>query len=359
MKNLLTIAIVLSTATAFATRARNTALGNSLHIADFYSPENLSANANTFTMETGSTAADVQNLTTTSDASKTAEGTLIKSTDMGVFGITLGHQEGLIYSQRSNSGVATVDAQQNPIQLGYGMKMSDMNVGFGLVYSKYDDKTAKQSETSTAVKAGVSNSLFYVNGMITVADSFKDDTANTEYKGEPSIALKAGYNINADTSVHATVTKSGYKSSSAGTTTKEIDNLGVQAMIIDTVKKEGSSFFYGAGLAMANAKEKVADKKIESMYMPFIFGLEATATSWMTLRGSVTQNVLISKEKDELTGKDVDPSANTTAVAVGAGFGLGKVTLDTTLQGLVSNATTSQQVNGTDLLAKAGLTYNF
>lgn len=373
MKKLLTIALVLASVNAMATRARNTALQYSPHIPDFYSPENLGLNADSLTIEVGTTGlapalvapatfttGDVTNLSTTSDASKLAEGTLIKSFDFGIVGITLGHQEGLVYKMRKAAAVAgvnattllnNIDAQQNPIQLGYAMKLSDMNVGFGLVYSKYEDKTAAaEKESSIGVKAGVSAGAFFVNGLVMVDDKYEN--AGASYKGKPSFSINGGWHFTADTSLLANVTSSGYKTAAAGTDTLDVENMSATVKVVDTVKADAMSFFYGAGLTWSSGKEKVADATNEGLSLPVILGIEAGATSWLTLRGSVSQDVLISKAKDSVAGTDFDPAANNTQFAAGLGLNFSKVVADLAL---VKNTNT----NTDDGFAKLGLTYKF
>ena len=96
-----------------------------------------------------------------------------------------------------------------------------------------------------------------------------------------------------------------------------------------------------------------------TMQLPFVIGLEADAASWLTLRGSVTQTVLINDEKTTngpTTVSDLSPGANNTNFSAGAGLKFASVTLDGTLFKAVGG---SQTVNSANLLAQVGLTYNF
>lgn len=349
MKHLLTIAIVISTGTAFASsRARTTALGNSAHIADFYSPENTLAGGELFRIETGKTAA-----TSTTDG---AEGTLTKSLgDLGKVTLTLGHLDASVTEGRSNIIAPTPDDrfQQNPIELSYATKLADLGVGAGLIYSNYNDKTNSIKENTMGLKLGAITSAYYANARIIFTDKY--ESAAADYKGKTHISLKGGMNF--DTlSVHGKIIMSGYELAAVDESSTLIS---VEA--IDAIKKDGHEFFYGVGLTSFNSKDKgTADSKTTDMYLPFIIGLETKATSWLTFRGSVTQNVLISNSKTEAGGSttaETNPGLNTTTYAAGVGIEAGKFLIDGTIMN--DAAANNQAINTTDMLAQVGLTYNF
>ncbi len=366
MKNLLTIAIVLSSVSAFATRARVTALGNSPHLIDVAqsSPDQVFGLGDSLTIESGSTTLNPA----TASANQFAEGTLYKSMGEGKFGLVLGHQDALIYGLRSTvaGGFTSMKAQQNPLELSYTMKLSDMAVSAGLIYSNYNKKAgattppAEEKESSMGVRVGVSNSMFYGNAKLIVADKYEDVTSTDEYKGKMGIDLKGGMNFGDSLSAHANITSAGFKLSDSTGDKADVDFMAISVKVVETIKKDGNHFFYGAGLATASLKEKKNDIKTSTLNMPLIIGLEAPATSWLTLRASVTQDVLLSNEKTDdasnpAADTEVNPGLNTTTYAAGASLVFNKVSIDGTL----TNAGTTQDINATDLLGTVGLTYNF
>lgn len=343
MKKALLLSIVLVAGVAQAkhtNRSRNQALQFSPHILNFYSPENLNYYANTLTVETGSTTDGVTDLDTAERLNQNAEGTLIKTFDFGTLGVTMGHQEDIITSNRIASGVVGIDGQQNPIQIGYGMKVSDLNVGAALVYSNYNDKASAvdTKESTMGIKAGVLTSAFYANAMLMFTDKY--ETAAADYKGDLGVQLNGGYFLTPDTGIHATVISKGFKEDTSGA---EQTSLSAKVMVIDTLNSEAGQFFYGAGILWGKDEDKAADVKTDILALPVIFGLEVNANSWLTVRGSVSQNVLLSKDGDQ------DPSLNTTTFAGGLGLNFNKISVD----GAVTTSA-NEYVGG-----KASVTYMF
>ena len=362
MKNLLTIAIVLSSVSAFATRARVTALGNSPHLTDVASstPDQLLGLGDSLTIESGSTTL----APSTANASKNAEGTLYKSMGDGRLGVVLGHQDALVYGLRTQAAAAitSIKGQQNPLEVSYAMKLSDMNFGAGIIYSNYEDKVASEKESTMGVRVGVSNSMFYGNVKLIAADKYETVVASVkkEYKGKMGFNLNGGMNFGETLSAHANITSTGVKVASAGADVGDYDAMTISVKLIEAIKKDGNHFFYGAGLSTSSSKEKLADSKSSTLNLPLIIGLEATATSWLTLRASVSQDVLLSNEKTEdattpANDSETNPGLNSTKYAAGASLVFNKVSIDGTL----TNGAGNQTVNGTDLLGTVGLTYNF
>lgn len=366
MKKLLTLALVLASANAFASRAGNTALGNSVHIADAYSPEVIAASSEYFSIETGKTAvtqAAGQN-------ALNAEGHLVKSVGPGFLSLGIGHLDSTIFATRSvaAAGVTTMKPQQNPLEISYGMKMDNMNVGAGLIYSNYETKegTLKDKESSMGLKLGVSTDLFYGRLKVIFADNYKDSTtagSEVEYKGKTAFVVSGGMNFGS-TSVHAQISQTGGKITSAGTDVANGDKTEISLKAVETIKNDGNDFFYGAGLTTSSSKETVGDTKETTLNLPLIIGLEASATSWLKLRASVTQDVLLSNtKKDDATtpanNVETNPGLNTTHFAAGAGIAYNKIVIDATLANDTTTDTSKQKINLDNLLGTVGVSYKF
>ena len=201
--------------------------------------------------------------------------------------------------------------------------------------------------------------MFYGNVKLIAADKYENTAgANfNEYKGKMGIDLKGGLNFGETLSAHANIMTAGAKTAINGTDKADFDSMLISVKLIDAVKKDGNHFFYGAGLSTTTSKEKIADSKSSTLNLPLIIGLEATATSWLTLRASVSQDVLLSNEKTEggLTPSETNPGLNTTKYAAGASLAFNKISID----GTITNGGTNQSINGGDLLGTVGLTYNF
>lgn len=376
MKKLLTLALVLTSATAFATRSRVTALGNAAHLVDvasvYRNPSDIMTLGDSLTIESGktyTTAGSPDSILTTT-ATGGAEGLMIRSMGDAKFALSLGHADADIFANRNNArtlnaAVATV-RQQNPIEFTYGMKSGDMNIAGTLTYSNFENKTvgSEQKENSMGLKAGVTAGALNATLALTLADKWEAGTGATlnDYKGKSAIAATVGYDVMSDLYVYGNLKTGGYKATVATVDVLDVESMTIGVGAISKIKKDGAEFFYGAGLTSLSQKEKAtvgAESTNKEMHMPLIIGLEAEANSWLTLRGSVTQNLLLvdsvkTETAPATTVTDTNPGANSTTLAAGAGLKFNKVAVD----GSILTAGT-QTINSGNLLAQVGLTYAF
>lgn len=367
MKQLLVIAIALASTTAFASRARMTSLGNSKHVIDtqriYMNPANMFSFGDFVNLESGTGQ--------TATAGTNAEGLLVRSMGDAKMGLSLGHRSenassfGLraFYAgaAAASGAVATVAAnQQNPIELSYGMKSGDMTWAATLVYSNYNDKVNDVKETSTGLRLGALMGAWDFSLGLGLGNTAK--TSTIDFKGTSGISAYAGYMMDS-TYLFGEVVLAGAKMSVSGNEVTKVDQTKITLGAVESVKKDGNEFFYGASLVSLNRKNnKTAaaadDEKVTELSLPFIVGLEAEATSWMTLRGSLTQTVFLDNSKTETNGTattELAPGDNNTVAAFGTGLKFNKVTVDGSFQGLVAG----QNLNGDTLLTTVGLTYMF
>lgn len=365
MKQLLVIAVALASVNAFATRARVNALGNSPHLIDtqtvYGNPADMFfVGGDYVTIETGKTSA-----TTLNDG---AEGMVVRSMGDAKMGLSLGHDSDVALQQRGSVAALFPSKvnylQQNPIELTYGMKTGDMAWAGTFVYSNYKSKTGiNEKEDSMGIRAGLRMGALDAKLGLGLANNYQNDT-DGKFKGTLSASIGAGYSMD-NLYFNGFFRQAGWKTeNAAGTETAKIDYNTIQANVTSSHKKDGSEFFYGAGLANSTTKNGTAPEvKTTSLTLPVWMGLEVDAASWAVLRGSITQTVLINDSKKETTpaaGGDYEfsPGANNTVVNVGAGIKFNKITLDGSLEGLSGGAAT-QQLNGNTLLGSVGMTYMF
>jgi hypothetical protein len=380
MKNILTLAIILTSATAFATRSRMASLGNSPHLTDintiYGNPADLLSHKDSLTLETGKSNLAFPGDTSTSAG---AEGLLIRSMGDAKMGLSLGHDNGTVFTHRSlmitnagnNTGVLT---QQNPFALMYGSKAGDMDWGASLEYSNHVNKLtgAEAKESSMALNFGARTSMWdaAVNVLLTNAwENGTEATVKNEFKGNSGFAISGGYNVASDLYVYGNITSGGFKST---ITTANVaadgvayDQMDYKLGVVSTVKQDANEFFYGVALASTSLNQKTtgiatAAAKSTTMTLPLIIGMEADAASWLTLRGSVTQTVLINDDKVSPDvgnpSKDLSPGNNNTKFAAGAGLKLNAVTLDGSI---LTGGSQNLNAGAGNLLAEVGLTYNF
>lgn len=368
MKKLITLALVLSSATAFATRSRMTALGNSPHLIDvstvYGNPSDMMSLGDSLTIESGTTNV-LPTTATANSPSQGAEGLMIRSMGDAKFAISLGHDDDTIFASRKGANSATVVtiAQQNPIELSYGMKSGDIAFAGTLVYSNFQNKLAgsEEKENSMGVKLGATAAAWKATLGLTLADKWEKGTgaALDDYKGS-GFDVNASYNVMTDLYVYGGVKSAGYKTTDATVDAKDVTTMTIKVGAINWIKKDGVEFFYGAELNNEDKKDKVTatDLKSKKMKMPLTIGLEASANSWLTLRGSVSQTLLlVDTEKVETgatTTTELSPGANSTTLAAGAGLKFDKVSVDGSIL-----AAGSQVINSANMLGQVGLTYAF
>ncbi|MEQ1875544.1 MAG: hypothetical protein ABL958_02795, partial [Bdellovibrionia bacterium] len=120
--------------------------------------------------------------------------------------------------------------------------------------------------------------------------------------------------------------------------------------------------FWTAGARMMEANTDFSvvgsnDIKETLTTLPLTLGLEVPANSWLALRASVKQSVLIHKNKlsDALNDLETD-GLDSTVVSAGASISFDQFSIDSTLAGADNGTGT---INGNNLLANVGMKYTF
>lgn len=363
MKKLLLIAVAFAAINAEATRARVSALANSPHLVDtqtvYTNPADIFALGSDYvTLETG--------LVSGTTATNGAEGMIVRSMNDAKWGLSLGHDSAnaSAWSLRGAAAAGGFNfSQQNPVEFTYGAKAGDISWAGTFVYSAYNNKTPGlvgntiEKESSMGLRAGARAANWDASlglGLTSTVDQADDD----KYTGTPSISLAGGYQMDA-WYLSGRIATAGFKTEIGGLEAQKYTNTSINVAATSEVKKDGSSFFYGAGLTNTTSSETVADTKTSSLSLPLWMGVEVDAASWLTLRGSATQTLqLVNNSKEETGGtttSEFAPGANDTTVSAGVGLKFNKITVDGTLQ--ATNSATSQELNGNSLLTMLGMTY--
>lgn len=375
MKKLLVIAVALASVNAFATRARTNSLGSSVHLIDtntvFTNPADMfSVGGDYVNLESGASNLGSNTVAPAQAAGgNDAEGMVVRSMGDAKMGLAIGHDSALGLQVRGLAVASFTNArnyyQQNPIELSYGMKTGDMSWAGTLVYSNYQSKTGtNEKENTTGLRFGARSGNWDAFLGLGLANTYQNDT---DGKFTGTLGLRVGAGMWMDTIyVNGTIQSAGYKvENAAGTETSKVTGNQIDLKVVDSRKKDGNEFFYGAGLSSYTSKDSDGTEvKVNMLSLPVVIGLEQKANSWLTLRGSVTQTVLINNSKVETsttTVSETAPGANNTKVAVGAGLNFDKVSVDGTLSGLSTSSAgaANQQLDGNNLLAQVGLTYMF
>jgi hypothetical protein len=390
MKKLLVIAVALASVNAFATRARVNALGNSVHLIDTTTVHSNPADmffvgGDYVTAEAGIGSSPSSDATggNARNGNNNAEGMVVRSWGDAKAGLSLGHlsplstqMRGLAAAPAANGGLNAFPnrgnyLQQNPIGLFYGMKAGDLAWAGSLVYSNYASKTGlNEKESTLGLTGGFRMGAMDARLGLGLGNTYQND-ADGKFTGTNGITAAFGYWLDT-TYLAANLTTAGFKieqpaGGPAGDKGKfQTTSIGISAT--NSMKKDGSEFFYGAGLQ--NTENKITsgtNPEVTStvLALPVILGLEVDATSWLVLRGSVTQSIplLVSSKTSSsaATTTDSAPNANNTTFAAGAGLKFNKISLDGTLLNNADAAgTNANQTVGTNaLLAQVGMTYMF
>jgi len=428
MKKLLVIGSVfaLVSTSALASQARLLALGmketdndGMYHISDarniFLNPAYVNIYNNYVTTEYGENGFNVGSSAVTLDRStspKAQGGFFTKQGDL-VYGVYLGNESNTSSLLRAvgTSAAAVVNATgskmlqsaDNQIDLFIG---GDTGIKWGanalVAFGKDDARKAKDS--SIATRFGVIGSNWDAHLNLSLASKAEANesvnlaaiglgtqTISQEFKGKLGVQLGGSYVYSGNNRVFGYVKHYGWEQtdsfnaypktvlagSNAGKTT------GGQT---GTSKGDFTSYYLGWGshydmntsdkvftslaVRKTDVNVKFATKgEVRNLIVPVTLGYEAVATDWLTLRGSIIQNLYGQKDNKNLDGLNLGARSlieqtygtngkgtivNSTEVNAGATLTFGKLNLD----GLVgAKATGSLRTD--DLLTKVAATYNF
>ena len=375
-KNVLLVAglCVLST-NAFASKARMIALGQgneSRVIGDtrsvFINPAEVNNYKNYIVTEWGTSTN-----TTDTDAAPRAEGGFFRETGSFSYGLYLGNNDSRIAVE--DDAANAFDQKTNSLDLFFG---GDMGVKWGArvhhASSKDESATGTGSATLTQKTSAFGLGLGAIHGDLSgsinvdLADKANGTSgtagiAGDESKLKPSYTVDLGYNWQGNTFYAAYESNKREETIAAVKETMKTSEVrvgwGRTHEVNPTARVFTDAYFASGKVQNANGKET-------STKLPVTVGFETEATSWLTLRGSVSQNVVLGTTKTSPVNgtatKKTD--ANTTNVNGGATLTFGKLKVDGvigTTDGARNAATQADKgVLATDnLMTRVGVTYNF
>lgn len=375
-KTILIAALTMMSASAFASKARVNSLQSPAHRKDINDvltkPDQAINYGDSMILEFGSTGST--GVTATSSGTGNAEGGFIRKMDNSAWGLYFGNKT--VSAADYRTGYLGLE---NAVNLIYSMGMGDMDFGAGLYYSKSARKpdagaNSQLSQDAMGLYLSASSKMGWdAQFALGLANNAKVEsvpaapTTDKSLKGKTTFRLAGGYWM--DTMyAYAFYGSGGAKAEVNGATTTDRADSSMGLGVINSHKKDGSEFYYGASYVMSSAKDDATGAtslgagvaKIESAYIPLIAGLEVDANSWLTLRGSITQNFFIADYKASSTTAVTDKrdNANSTTVAAGAGLKFGKLSMDGVLSAGQS-ATGTFGSDGANFLAQSSFTYAF
>lgn len=379
MKKLLVLAaLTMAAAPAMASKARLNALGNASHLVDtqtlFVNPADLNYVGDFATLEFGN------NTPATGEAK--AEGGFVRNTSWGKVGAYLGHRNDVttdfisLYNAKNalnSTATGQLLSEQNPLDLFYGNEFSGMKYGVDLHYSNSKNDTGAtsvvQKQNTLGLSAGVRTDIWNAYLRLGLSGKTESDVA-----ASPKLESKGLYKAGGGYWFDSIYAFANYEYAKGTGTTSSVDTditkNQYEVGMVNNHKLDAGTFFYGVSYLSNEVKYDKSGSptaKISQNVIPLVVGMEMDATSWMVLRGSVKQSVLVGDKKDEVgtTGTIVNKSqlVNDTVVAAGAGLKFGKLTVDSTISAATSGRfMTDNAGNGTtnsELLANMSMTYLF
>lgn len=397
---------VLSTS-AFASKARMEALGQgdaSYYLMDsrtvFVNPAALNDMKNYVVTEWGtSTYLNTSATRTRNDAATTprAEGGFFREMGAFSYGLYLGNN-GATRANTAPANTASTDGKefidhQNGLDL---MFAGDMGLKWGarLHYANTKDETQlgtgttaftkKNSALGIAVGVEQGDMSVYLNTDL----SDTSDGATVEgdqWKRKPGYDLGASYKWAGMTFFADYAATNEDVTAATGSGLTSVFNSSTTIAAGSTVNHKTSALTVGAARVyevnptarvVADARFSLATNEVggssnatgvngksTTTALPLTFAIESDATSWLTLRGSVSQNVIIGNT-NSVAGKTTT-TANSTTVNGGATLNFGKLkvdgvigTTDASRSGTINSKSTGTLATD-NLMTRVGVLYNF
>lgn len=368
-KVLLVAALTMMSAGAYASKARDAALGAAAALPAVTGTQNaVDYNMGGVTLPDSvqrvftnpAKMHNVGDLLTIEYANATGtEGGIFRSDGDSKWGVYFGHKSAVLAALQAS--LANSLTEQNPFEVFYGQKGDGMNWGASFLYSAAENKNAGTGAvgnkvSSMGLRVGATTDMWeaYVQAGI----SGSTELGNGD-KATADMALRVGgqYNMD-DMTVFADVQTGGGKVTVANNDTKVTNQL-MSVGVESKVKGEGSHFFYG--VKYVNFTAKVGDNgQATASRLPIYAGVEAEVASWLVARASISQSLLLNSTKMTDTTNTVQTDVtgmNDNTVGLGMGLKLGKAMVDGTLAAAGNGGTLS--LGDANFMGMASLTYNF
>ena len=402
-KALLIVLSLLVTGSAFASKARLNALGDdkdgSFFIDDF---RNMFLNAayihnhkdNVF-LEFGDNGTSTANID--SDADQKAMGGFLKSSGNFVYGLYLGNEsdtDNLLRATAwiSGAGAADLNPVDNVTDFFFGGETGDIKWGANILYSKSEDESAKREDERYALRLGMMMGDIEAFANISLGNEAKDSDAGTgstelKFDGKTGYHIGGAYRLG-DFTPYVSF-KDGSWDNKNGTTSTEgtFTEIKVGVGHIQEVNATSRIFtrlnYFSESVELKYASSPA---KAELKTVPLTIGFESDATNWLTLRGSVSTNLMGTRKTTNLTTNQTSPSTigllrarynggaavsgnkdetiqDATNISAGATLKLGKLSIDGLIGTTGIAGTSGNSEVGTlaldRLMTRVAMTYSF
>lgn len=339
---------VLSTS-AYATKARMDALGQgdfyrgSFYVEDSRNVFRNAAKVNSMKNYVVTEWGTANNASTDSAAAPAAEGGFFRESGSFSYGLYMGSVLNDNNSDRAASDAAYVD-HDNALDLFIA---GDAGVEWGarIHYAASKNEPTASTETkhgAMGVGLGIVMGDLEVWTNLDLSDESEGAT-NTNDKWEAALGLNVGASYGfGDMRAWVDYAKTGFEVTTAGAKTEDEEDSTITVGLGKIHEAGSGARLFCDVMYTTNTNESGVGTKTEvtTTALPVTIGFEADATKWLTLRGSVRQNVLIGGTETK-TGSTTTKAytANSTNVQAGATLNFGKLKVDGMI-GLEDSATT-------------------
>jgi len=401
MKNLLLVlSLVITASPAFASRARLESLGEnkngSYYINDgrnmFLNPAAINGYKKKLFLELGTPSDTADSIDTNAANNSRVQGGFTNTFGDFVYGLYVARESDrmgrLVTTANGLLGANTFIAPDHAFDFFFGGEASGLKYGLDLFHAgglNQNDLsgTSKKTASLFGVKLGVDVNNFQVFTTVGIASELNDFTASdtTALKAKGKLSVDAGvtYAMDEMTLLGKFTTFgtdfTGGTASALASTTRTLSTMafGLGA----GWKKEASksvTMYTRLQLDYQSNNDKTVTtgsttETVEKWYnLPVVLGAEAAATSWLTVRGSISHSLIGQHQNGSLK----DSLNNMTAVAMGLGFNFGDLTIDALAgQGtaVATTAGTESSMNGANtgshfgfgdnMISRLSMTYNF
>ena len=367
MKKQLAIALGLAVVSvpAMASKARLESLGQgangSQYIDDnrnvFLNAATLNQHKDFVTVEVGTSNAVIDGASDDAATPLTEgprmEGGLFKSSGSMVYGLYFGHENDSANAGRAIKGIS---GEQNNFSLFFA---GDAGVQWGaaLTYGSYKNETADETNGNMAAKLGVISGD--IEAFLNLGLSNTGEKGSAEYTGTSNIDLGLTYGMG-DASVYFRYETSGAEEDGDDTVSRNAMTLGYARQY---KLNDKANLWVDAHYAQ-QARECDATfaalcgggDELTTTGLPVTVSLEVSAKDWLTLRGFISQEVLISSTDD---GTDSNNNAEGNRKhGVGASLVFGDLTVDGSLI-LADGAGNAGVLNIDEPMSRVSVNYNF
>lgn len=373
MKKQLAVAagLALLSTSAFATKARLQALGQggtakglqgSFFLDDsrnvFLNPASLNEMSNYVVTEWG-TANDAAD----SASAPHAEGGFFRDGGSINYGLYLGNEYNFNNSVKTTNNMQETD---NNLDLFFAGNMG-FDWGARISYSSSSNKPNGGIEVENdtlGLGLGINHGKVGAYANLLLKDESAGSSSSADDKFEADLGLNLGVSYDhKNMTFYADYDKQGNERTVSGTTT-EVENTQINVGVANKMAMNETSMMFVDFRYRSVEEETVGGDTEKTTALPLTIGFETQANSWLALRASVSQNIIINDEETTGSTNSEKTSDNTTNINAGATLTFGKLTVDgvigTTGQSRAATTASESGVLATDnLMTRVAVSYMF